>query len=178
MGKKCDFYIALPYPELRSEKLKQMISVNKSRIDYQQKLQGIIDDYNQGSSNIDIYYYDLIDEVKELSIEDQRHIAEQLTEEELAIFDLLTRPEMMLSEDEKKQVKKVARDLLETLKREKLVLDWHKKRDTQAQVEETIMQILNLLPGVYTKEVYDQKCVEVYNHIYASYRKEGNMPAA
>ncbi len=54
-----------------------------------------------------------------LNQEDQRHISEQLSEEELAMFDLLTRPNTVLSEQEKTEVKKVARSLLETLKREK-----------------------------------------------------------
>jgi type I restriction enzyme R subunit len=44
----------------------------------------------------------------------------------LAIFDLLTKPEIKLTKAEKRE----AKQLLETLKREKLVLDW-KRRQTQ-----------------------------------------------
>ena len=44
----------------------------------------------------------------------------------LAIFDILTRPDMHLTGEEEEQVKKVARDLLKTLAKEKLVLDWRK----------------------------------------------------
>jgi len=43
-----------------------------------------------------------------------------LSDEELAIFDLLTKPQMSLSKKETEQVKKVARELLATLKQEKL----------------------------------------------------------
>jgi len=54
------------------------------------------------------------------------------------VFDLLTKPEIDLSEHEKTQVKQVARELLQTLKRERLVLDWRKRQQTRAQVlEET-----------------------------------------
>jgi type I restriction enzyme R subunit len=73
-----------------------------------------------------------------LNQEDQRHICEQLSEEELAMLDLLTRPNTQLSEQEKAEVKKVARTLLETFKREKLVLDWRNKQQARANVRVTI----------------------------------------
>jgi type I restriction enzyme R subunit len=43
--------------------------------------------------------------------------------------------------------------LLETLKREKLVLDWRKKQQAKADVQVTIDQILDRLPPSYTQEV-------------------------
>jgi len=45
------------------------------------------------------------------------------TEEELAVFDLLTKPEMELTEYERSDVKAITQNLLETLKWEKLVLE-------------------------------------------------------
>jgi type I restriction enzyme R subunit len=54
------------------------------------------------------------------------------------MLDLLTRPNTPLSEQEKAEVKKVARTLLETLKREKLVLDWRNKQQARANVRVTI----------------------------------------
>lgn len=65
---------------------------------------------------------------RQLSDEEKRHVALGLTEEELAIFDLLTKPAPKLTWKEEQQVKKVARDLLDVLKREKLVLDWRKRQ--------------------------------------------------
>ena len=50
-----------------------------------------------------------------------------LTEGELVIFDLLTKPDLSLSNQETAEVKKVARLILEKSKREKLVLDWRKQ---------------------------------------------------
>ena len=61
---------------------------------------------------------------KELSEEEQRGVSEQLTEEELALFDILTKPEINITAKEKEEVKKVAQMLLQTLKEAKLVLDW------------------------------------------------------
>ena len=101
-------------------------------------------------------------------------MTEQLSEEELAIFDLLTRPDIQLSDKEKDQVKKVVRSLLETLKREKLVLDWRKKQQARASVYLTVRDMLNNgLPLVYTQELAQRKCEEAYQHIYDSYFGQG-----
>jgi type I restriction enzyme R subunit len=155
-------------------KLKRMVQLNKSRADYLEKFQRLIDEYNLGSHNVEIFFDKLVVLAQELSVEEQRTIAEQLSEEELAVFDLLTRPNIELSVKEKDQVKKVARSLLETLKRERLVLDWRKKQQERARVLTTIKNILDGgLPRVYTKELYEQKCDEVYQHIYDSYYGQG-----
>ncbi len=90
------------------------------------------------------------------------------------MFDLLTRPNRKLSEKEKDEVKKVARSLLETLKREKLVLDWRKKQQAKANVQVTIEEMLDRLPPSYTREIYLQLCTAVFQHIYESYYGQGN----
>lgn len=111
--------------------------------------------------------------VKELSIEDQRGVAEKLTEEELALFDILTKPEFDITGQKKEEVKKVARMLLQTLKEAKLVLDWRKKQRTRADVYTTVKTVLDELPRAYTTELYKQKCDTVYQHVYDSYQGEG-----
>ena len=99
---------------------------------------------------------------------------ENLTEEELTIFDLLIKPEMTLSKKEEQEVKKVAHDLLEALKQEKLVLDWRKRQQSRAAVRQSIEVILDeVLPGSYTKELFQHKCDVVYQHIYDSYFGQG-----
>ena len=70
-------------------------------------------------------------------------------------------------------VKKVAKTLLEKLKKEKLVLDWRKQQTTRAMVLTTIKDVLDELPRTYTKELYEQKCDVVYQHFYESYRVKG-----
>ena len=151
-----------------------MVQLNKSRVDYLEKFQRLIDEYNSGSANVELFFDKLVALVQELNAEEQRHIAEQLSEEELAMFDLLIRPNMELSEKEKDEVKKVVRSLLETLKRERLVLDWRKKQQERAQVLTTVKDVLDKgLPRIYTKELYERKCDEVYQHIYDSYYGQG-----
>ena len=97
-------------------------------------------------------------------------MAEQLSEEELAMFDLLTRPDLTLSDKEQEQIKKVVPDLLATLKREKLVLDWRKKQQARAEVRLAVELALDTgLPTSYTNEMYQRTCEEVFQHIYDSY---------
>jgi type I restriction enzyme R subunit len=62
---------------------------------------------------------------------------------------------MKLSKKEEEQVKKVAKDLLETLKKEKLVLDWKKKQQTRAAVELSIELLLDRLPICFTSQIYE-----------------------
>ena len=150
-----------------------MVKLNRTRIDFLEEFQKMIDEYNAGSSNVEAFFAKLMAFTKKLNEEEKRRIAEQLTEEELAIFDLLTKPEITLTKQETAEVKKVAKSLLEKLKAEKLVLDWRKQQTTRAMVFMTIWDILDRLPRVYTKELYDQKCDVVYQHFYESYMGHG-----
>jgi len=115
-----------------------------------------------------------MDFAEKLSHEERRGLSEDLTEEELVIFDLLTKPEPDLKEKEKQQVKLVARELLEKLKADKLVLDWKKRLQTRAAVQVTIENVLNVgLPRIYSPELYTQKCESIYQHVYDTYYGQG-----
>jgi type I restriction enzyme R subunit len=135
-----------------------MVRLNRTRINYLEEFQKMIDEYNSGASNLETLFDRLMSFTKRLSDEERRGIAEQLSEEELVIFDLLTKPDMTLSKTEEIEVKKVARELLESLKREKLVLDWKKRQTTRAAVRYTVETVLDHLPRIYTPQVYEQKC--------------------
>ncbi|MHB8160792.1 MAG: type I restriction endonuclease subunit R [Thermoleophilia bacterium] len=165
-----------------SVKIRKMAVLNHSRMDFLNKLQEMIDEYNSGACNVEELYNRLLELTRELSQEDQRAVAEQLSEEELAIFDLLTRPEIELSAKDRKLVKRAARDLLATLKKEKLVLDWRKRQQARAVVRVAISELLDSeLPDAYTKELYQQKCDRLYQHVYDSYFGQGRSiytPAA
>ncbi|TWT74059.1 type I restriction endonuclease subunit R [Allorhodopirellula solitaria] len=153
-------------------KLTKMVTLNKTRTDLLEKFKKLIDEYNQGL-DVDGFFAKLTNFVKELSAEEQRGVSQKLTEEELALFDILTKPEFDITAKERKEVRKVARGLLQTLKEAKLVLDWRKRQSTRADVYTTVKTVLDELPRVYTTELYDQKCDTVYQHIYDSYQGEG-----
>ena len=158
---------------LINSKLAKMVRLNKSRMDYLERFQQMIDEYNAGSMNIDELFRQLMEFAKELNQEEKRSISEQLSEEELAVFDLLTKPHMELTNEDRKQVKKVAHELLETLKKEKLVLDWRKRQQSRAAVLLSIEYALDGLPPSYSQDTYREKCDLVYRHIFDSYYGEG-----
>lgn len=154
-------------------KLEEMVKLNNSRIDYLEKFKKLIDEYNKGSRNIEELFDALVSFTKELQEEEKRSIKENLSEEELAVFDILTKPNIELSDKERKQVKKVAKELLDKLKEEKLVLDWRSKQQTRADVKLTIQNILDQLPENYDRSIYSNKCEQVYLHIYETYFGQG-----
>jgi type I restriction enzyme R subunit len=80
---------------------------------------------------------------------------------------------MSLTDKEKEEVKRIARDLLETLKREKLVLDWRKRQQARASVRVAVEEELDQLPDAYTVDIYRSKCDLVYQHIYDHYYGQG-----
>lgn len=82
-----------------------------------------------------------------------QHDEERLSEEELALFDILTKPNFDIMDKEKVEVKKVSSMLLQTLKEAQLVLDWRKKQRTRADVYTTVKTVLDELPRDYTTEI-------------------------
>ena len=58
-----------------------MLRLKKSRMDYLEKLQQMIEGYNSGSRNVEIFFADLVEFAQELNIEDKRVISENWAEE-------------------------------------------------------------------------------------------------
>jgi len=157
-----------------NSKLKQMVRLNRTRMDYLERFQKMIEEYNAGSLNIDEFFQRLMAFAQSLSDEEKRGVAEQLSEEELVLFDILTKPRMGLTDKEIKQVKKAARDLLETLRQGKLVLDWRKFQRSRATVKISIEDVLEeRLPESFTPELFQQKVEAVYQHVFDAYYGEG-----
>lgn len=156
---------------LLERKVQQLATVNKSRLDLVKKLEDMIERYNSGSQNIESWLEDLIRFAGELSEEEGRAMREGMSEEELAIFDILTSPEPELTEKQRDRVKAVAKDLLAKLKSDKLVLDWWKRQQTRSAVMSSIRRTLgkDLPEEPYTDEIYDEKCALAYTHIYENY---------
>jgi type I restriction enzyme R subunit len=150
-------------------KLAQMLAANASRMDLAEKFEQLIDAYNAGSQNIEAFFAELKDFAAKLLEEDRRAIAENLSEEELALFDILTKPEPALTQAEEAEVKKVCRELLATLKREKLVLDWREKQQARAGVMQALKSGLRALPPQFTKDVRAEKMARAYAHVYDHY---------
>ncbi|MFH0819787.1 MAG: type I restriction endonuclease subunit R [bacterium] len=151
------------------EKIKEMARKNKIRKHFLDRLNLLINEYNSGSRDLDSFFEELLALAKELSEEDRRAIKENLTEEELAIFDLLAKEN--LNPDEVEKVKKVALELLAKLKAEKFVLDWKRKEETRADVKITIRDMLydNLPEPAYSEQDCEDRTQKVYFHVYDNY---------
>ncbi len=155
-------------------KVKELLRLNRTRMDYEARLRQLIEEYNTAAINVEEFFKRLVALAHALNQEEKRGISESLSEEELAIFDLLMKPVIELSEKEKKQIKAVAKDLLEKVTREKLVLDWRKRQQSRAEVRLTIEKALDDgLPEKFTPDLYRQKCEVIYQHFYDSYFGEG-----
>ncbi len=153
--------------------MRNSLRLNPSRIDWVERFQKLIDEYNAGSLNVEAFFQQLVEFTKALNEEERRGLAENLSEEELAVYDLLMRPAPELNDAEKAQVKGVAKSLLEKLKQERLVLDWRKQQQTRAAVQVAVADILDGLPPAYDKGLYDAKCEAVYLHVFDSYWDDG-----
>lgn len=153
--------------------LERMVRLNPTRADYLAKFQELIEGYNSGSRNIEEIFRELLALSQILTDEQTRHVRENLSEEELTILDILTRPAPELTTEEREAVKKVAHHLLEKLHK-LLVLGWRQKVSTRARVQIEIENALDEgLPRAYSKELYAAKCSAVFEHVYQSYQGEG-----
>jgi type I restriction enzyme R subunit len=152
--------------------IETMVRLNPTRVDFAEKLEALIESYNAGSRSIEQLFQDLLQFSNSLDDEQQRHVREQLTEEEQAIFDILTRPAPELSAAERAEVKKVARQLLARLK-EFLVLNWRVKAAARSKLRMAIEDTLDTLPRAYSPEMYQQKCGAVFEHVYERYPERG-----
>jgi type I restriction enzyme R subunit len=150
--------------------LERLIRLNRTRIDFQERFEELIDAYNAGTKNIEELFNELLALSRALTEEQTRHVRENLTEEELTIFDILTRPGPELSGQERDEVKRVANMLLDRLKA-LLTFNWRQTFQSRARVRLAIEETLDTgLPRAYTPEVYQQKCGTVFEHIYENYQ--------
>ena len=147
---------------------------NPTRYELVERIEQLIEDYNAGSVNIDEYLRRLIELSQTLTAEEERAVREGMTEEELAIFDLLTQPDPVLTAEEWETVKVSAKSLLEHL-HEKLVQDWRRKVETKNDVDSTIRRVLDQgLPEVpYTVDIFHTKVQLVFDHVLTAYGDNG-----
>ena len=150
-------------------KLNTLVRLNRTRADFAGKFEALIESYNAGSRSIEQLFEELLKLANSLDDEQERHVREGLSEEELVIFDILTRPAPELTTEERAEVKKVAREMLARLKN-LLVLNWRQKSAARSALKLAIEDALDVgLPRAYAPEMYRQKCSAVFEHVYESY---------
>ena len=160
-------------------KLYQMLKQNATRTDFAQRLQGIIDAYNAGSSSADNYFDELLKFTKDLKEEAERHLREGLTEDELELFDLLKKDKM--TKEETQKVRLAAKSLLHRLREETpkvLVQDWFKDSQTKRRVQSAVEEVLHRhLPDSYDRILFKEKCDKVFD-VMLDYAVQGLKWAA
>jgi type I restriction enzyme R subunit len=160
-------------------KLEQMLQQNATRSDFAQRLQGIIDAYNAGSSSADNYFAELLKFTQDLQEESERYIRENLTEDELELFDLLKKDKM--TNEETQRVRLAAKSLLHRLREESpkvLVQDWFKDGQSKLRVRTAVETVLHThLPESYDRVVFTEKCNKVFD-LMLNYASQGLKWAA
>ena len=135
--------------QLIEQRLAQMLKENPLRIDYYERYQAIVNEYNQDNKKdtIAVTFENLMKLVSELDDEQKRYIAEGFdSDEELSIYDLLISGQTLSKEDIKK-VKKLAQEMLTKIKARIHELDhWRDKEETQSII--SVLKISSLYPNL------------------------------
>lgn len=174
--KLSDLFAASPNvttEKLRDEaedKARKMAEANPTRQHLVERLERLIADYNAGSVDAEQFFEALKAFIGEMDVEEQRAAREELTEEELTIFDLLTTPEPKLTKKEEQEVKWVARSLLEKLRDLTGAIDWVRGQETRGAVWTEIRLRLNELPeNPYPQSLWDNKVEQVWEFVLRRY---------
>ncbi len=159
--------------ELIQARLDEMLKVNPQRIDYYERYQKIIEDYNkeQDRANIEKVFMELMDLANSMNQEEQRYVREGFTsDEELSLYDMLF--DENLSKEDIKKIKKVAVELLDKIKSKIAELDhWTDKAETQAKIEVLIKDILWMgLPDCYSDDAIYTYKQRIFEYVYMRYK--------
>ena len=157
------------------QRLQCLLARNPLRTDFQKHYEEIVSEYNREKDRVTIEqtFEELLKFVQELEEEESRALREGLDEESLAVFDLLTRPD--LDEADIARIKTVAQELLRTLKAEKLRVDqWREKEATRSAVHVAIRDFLysdetGLPAGAYSDDDVMARSEDVFAHVFRAY---------
>ncbi len=151
------------------DKLAQMLAQNPLRMDYEKKYQEIIASYNQDKdrATVEETFARLMNLANSLDAEQRRAVEEGLSEEQLALFDLLLRDD--LSKPDRERIKQASCELLVGVLAAIAPLDrWTEKEQTRAEVETFILDhVFQTLPEPpYTTDDKQEVAATVYRHIW------------
>lgn len=158
--------------ELIRQRLDALLFSNPQRINYYERYQQIIEDYNseQNRATIEKTFMDLMDLANSMGQEEQRYVREGFSsDEELSLYDMLFSEN--LSKQDIQKIKQVAIDLLAKVKAKIAELDhWTDKQETKAAVDNLIRDTLwNELPASYGEISISQYRQKIYEYVYTRY---------
>ena len=160
--------------ELIRVRLDSMLFNNPDRIQYDERYQTIIEDYNsqQDRATIEKTFDELMQLVKDMDQEEQRYVREGFSsDEELSLYDLLFSEN--LSKQDIQKLKGVAADLLQKVKAKIAELDhWTDKQETKAAVDNLIRDTLwSELPSCYDEPSISRYRQKIYEYVYTRYKE-------
>ena len=158
--------------ELLQERIARMLAANPSRINFYEKYQQIISDYNKEQDRVTIEntFEELMKLSNDLEEEEKRYIREGFeNDEQLSLYDVLMKDN--LTKEDIKKIKKVAKELLEKIKTLLSQMDHpFDKDETKATLNITIRDILwRRLPDSYPDESIIFYRDAVYNYFRQRY---------
>ncbi|MBE2281152.1 MAG: type I restriction endonuclease subunit R [Ignavibacteriaceae bacterium] len=150
------------------DKLNYMIEQNPFREDFMKKYEEIIEEYNAGKDEVAVQnaFAELLNFVSTIKDEHVRVYEAGLSEEQMAIFDILKKDKLTKTEID--QVKSVAIKLLDNLKKTAgNIKHWRENTQTAAQMRIDISDSLyKHLPDAYINDNIDALSNAIYHHIY------------
>ena len=158
---------------LVDERIRKMLQCNPIRMDYYERYQTIIQEYNDDKNRAEIerIFDELMKLANDLDQEQKRYVREGFSsDEELSMFDLLLKPN--LTKLEIAAIKNVAVDLLTKVKARISELDhWTDKAETKANVRNLILNILwTDLPECYEDDSITTYRERIYEYFYMRYK--------
>jgi len=155
--------------EIVEAKLAAMLARNPQRMDYYKEYQAIIADYNREKdrATVEETFAKVAKLVSEMDEELQRHVREGLTEDELALFDLLVKKN--LSKAERERVKRASKGLLAALTEQIATMpNWTQNVITQAEVQVLIRDSLyaSLPRPPFTDADMDSLAARLYGFVW------------
>jgi type I restriction enzyme R subunit len=164
-----------------AKKLQRLLDQNPMRIDFHERYHEIIEDYNRGKEyrSIKEIFDELLILLGDLSEEGKRAEREGLEEDELTVFDMLTK-DKKISDKEKAEVKDAAKELLERLKSNEFkVNQWAEKTQTASAVRKVIEDYLfEKLPSPSYDQDLPIKVDILFNDFKERYAGYGGVAAA
>jgi type I restriction enzyme, R subunit len=155
--------------DVLEKELADMLARNPLRMDYYKKYQEIIADYNREKdrATVEATFAELVGLAAALDAEQRRAAEEGLSDDELALFDLLFQDRV--SKADRERLKQASKSLLASLRELlKPMPAWTQNSTTQAEVRIFILDNLcqSLPQPPFTDEEIEQVSERVYNHIW------------
>ncbi len=151
------------------KKLAQMLARNPMRMDYYKTYQEIIADYNREKDRVTVEetFARLMDLASRLDAEERRAAEEGLSDDELALFDLLFKDR--ISKTDRERLKQASRTLLASLKELlRPMPGWTQNTTTQAEVKVFILDSLwrSLPRPLFNDEETESVADRVYDYVW------------